>query len=168
MATTIKTLSSEGGFGVNQTKLVTETLDLTNINTFELKNSNYGDVNKKEYILKGLNTSVLTTDGIANIVLESDTINFITANIVAVNPDGSGVYSVRLETTVKCDTSGDVVTLSDHTVINRDNVPDGQTWTVGAYDTGAANAFSYSTVRGGTTDVIKWIAHVSVVAVSWT
>lgn len=167
MATTVKTLSSEGGFGVNQTKLVTENLDLTNINTFELKNSNYSDVNKKEYILRGLNSSVLTTDGIANILLETDSINFITANIVAVNPDGSGVYSVKLENTVKCDNSGDVSTLSEQKFINRDDIPSGQTWSVEAYDSGASNAFSYGTVRGGTTDTIKWIAHVSVVAVSW-
>ena len=70
MATTIQSVNSEGGFGVNQTRLVTDTLDLTNINSFELKNSNFSDVNKKEYILRGLNTSVLTVDGISPIQLQ--------------------------------------------------------------------------------------------------
>lgn len=167
MATTIKTLNSEGGFGVNQTQLVTDTLDLTNINTFELKNSNYTDVNKKEYILRGLNTSVLTVDGINSIILESDSINFITGNIIGVNSDGSGVYSVKVETTVKCDASGDVSTLAQQVSINRDDVPSGQSWSTSVYDTGSNNVFSFSTVRGGTTETIKWIAHVSVVAVSW-
>ena len=76
MATTITSVNSEGGFGVNQTRLVTDTLDLTNINSFELKNSNFGDVNKKEYILRGLNTTVLTLDGITPPSLENNTINF--------------------------------------------------------------------------------------------
>jgi hypothetical protein len=168
MATTIKSVNSEGGFGVNQTKLVTETLDLTNINSFELKNSNFSDVNKKEYILRGLNTAVLTLDGINPITLDSNTINFITGHITAVNPSGTGVYSTKIESVVKCDGSGDVSTLSDLTTIIRDAVPDGQTWSVSTYDTGTANVFSYSTVRSGTTLTIKWIAQVSIVSVSWT
>jgi len=168
MATTIKSVNSEGGFGVNQTKLVTETLDLTNINSFELKNSNFSDVNKKEYILRGLNTAVLTLDGINPITLDSNTINFITGHITAVNPSGNGVYSTKIESVVKCDGSGDVSTLSDLTTIIRDAVPDDQTWSVSTYDTGTANVFSYSTVRSGTTLTIKWIAQVSIVSVSWT
>ena len=167
MATTIQSVNSEGGFGVNQTRLVTDTLDLTNINSFELKNSNFGDVNKKEYILRGLNTSVLTVDGISPIQLDSNTINFITGNIIAVNPSGNGVYSVKLENVVKCDGSGDVSTLSSLTSIVRDAVPDGQSWSVTPYDTGTANVFSYSTVRSGTTLTIKWIAQVSIIAVAW-
>lgn len=167
MATTIQSVNSEGGFGVNQTRLVTDTLDLTNINSFELKNSNFGDVNKKEYILRGLNTSVLTVDGISPIQLDSNTINFITGNIIAVNPSGTGVYSVKLENVVKCDGSGDVSTLSSLTSIVRDAVPDGQSWSVIPYDTGTPNVFSYSTVRSGTTLTIKWIAQVSIIAVAW-
>jgi hypothetical protein len=168
MATTIKSVNSEGGFGVNQTKLVTETLDLTNINSFELKNSNFGDVNRKDYILRGLNTAVLTLDGITPISLDSNTINFITGHIVAVNPTGTGVYSVKLENIVRCDASGDVSTLSDLTTIIRDAVPENQTWSVVPYDTGTPNVFSYSTVRSGTTLTIKWIAQVSIVSVSWS
>lgn len=168
MATTIKSVNSEGGFGVNQVKLVTEDYDLTNINSFELKNSNFSDVSKKDIILRGLNTSVLTIDGISTFELSNNTINFITGNILAVNPTGSGVYSVKLENVVRCDGTGDVSTLSSLTTIIRDAVPDGQTWSVVPYDTGTARVFSYSTVRSGTTQTIKWIAQVSIVSVSWS
>jgi hypothetical protein len=168
MATTITSVNSEGGFGVNQTRLVTDTLDLTNINSFELKNSNFGDVNKTEYILRGLNTTVLTLDGITPPSLENNTINFVTGNIIAVNPTGAGVFSTKIENVVKCDGAGDVSTVSSLTTIIRDNVPDGETWTVVPYDTGTANVFSYSTTRSGTTANIKWIAQVSIVAVAWS
>ncbi len=167
MATTIKTFNSEGGFGVNQTTLVTDTLDLTNINTFELKNSNYSDASRKDYILKGLNTSVLTTDGISLITLPSNTVNFVTSQILGVNPDGSGLYSLKFDSTVKCDSSGDVVVLSEIKSIIKETIPTGQTWSVVSYDSGSSNSFSYSVTRGGTTDVIKWIACVSIVSVDW-
>lgn len=168
MATTIKTFNSEGGFGVNQTTLVTDTLDLTNINTFELKNSNYSDASRKDYILKGLNTSILTTDGIALITLPSNTVNFVTSQILGVNPDGSGLYSLKFDSTVKCDSSGDVSLLSEIKSIIKETIPTGQTWTVSSYDSGSSNSFSYSVTRGGTTDVIKWIACVSIVSVDWS
>lgn len=168
MATTIKTFNSEGGFGVNQTTLVTDTLDLTNVNTFELKNSNYSDVSRKDYILKGLNTSILTLDNIALITLSSSTVNFITSQILGVNPDGSGLYSLKFDSTVTCDDSGDVTVLSELKTIIKDSVPVGQTWTASSYDSGSSNAFSYSVTRGGTSDVIKWIASVSIVSVTWS
>lgn len=167
MATTIKTFNSEGGFGVNQTTLVTDTLDLTNINTLELKNSNYSDVSRKDYILKGLNTSILTLDGIQLITIPSDTVNFITTQILGVNPDGTGLYSLKFDSTVKCDSSGDVSVLSELKTIIKDSVPVGQSWSATSYDSGSANRFSYSMTRGGTTDVIKWVACVSIVSVTW-
>jgi hypothetical protein len=167
MATTIKTFNSEGGFGVNQTTLVTDTLDLKNINTFELKNSNYSDASRKDYILKGLNTSILTTDGISLMTLPSNTVNFVTSQILGVNPDGSGLYSLKFDSTVKCDSSGDVSLLSEIKSIIKETIPTGQTWTVSSYDSGSNNSFSYSVTRGGTTDVIKWIACVSIVSVDW-
>lgn len=168
MATTIKTFNSEGGFGVNQVTLVTDKLDIQNVNTFNLKNSNYNDVSRTDYILKGLNTSVLTLDGTFPIVLASNTINFITGYIVAVNPTGVGHYSVKIESAVTCDTNGDVQVLSEIFTTIKDSIPSGQTWTVASYDAGSANQFSYTTTRGGTTQTIKWIASTQVVSVSWS
>jgi hypothetical protein len=168
MATSIKTFNSEGGFGVNQTTLIDEDLNLLNVNTLQVKNSNYSDLNKTDYILKGLNSTVLTLDGLLSIVVQSNTINFITANIVAVNSDGTGHYSVKIESHVTCDVSGDVSVLSELTTIIKDSVPIGQTWTVISYDSGSSNQFSYNTSRGGTTDTIKWMAYVQVSSVVWT
>jgi len=167
MATTIKTFNSEGGFGINQTTLITDDLDVQNVNTFTLKNSNYNDATKKDYILKGLNTTVLTLDGTLPITLTSGTVNFITGYILAVNGDGTGLYSVKIESTVSCSASGAVSTLSELTTIIKDSIPTGQTWTVETYTSGQSHQFSYSTVRGGTTNVIKWIANVQVVSVVW-
>jgi len=167
MATTIKTFNSEGGFGVNQTTLVTKTLDIENVNTFTLKNSNYSDVSKKDYILRGLNTSILTLDGTFPLTLTSGTINFITAKILAVNTTGTGSYSVKIESTVSCESTGSVSTLSELTTIIKDSIPTGETWTVASYTGGGSHQFSYTTVRGGTIEVIKWIAQVEVVSVVW-
>jgi hypothetical protein len=168
MATSIKTFNSEGGFGVNQTTLIDEDLNLLNVNTLQVKNSNYSDLNKTDYILKGLNSTVLTLDGLVPISLVSNTINFITANIVAVNSDGTGHYSVKIESHVTCDVSGNTSVLSELVTIIKDSVPIGQTWTVISYDSGSSNQFSYNTSRGGTTDTIKWMAYVQVSSVVWT
>jgi len=167
MATTIKTFNSEGGFGVNQVTLVTDKLDIQNVNTFNLKNSNFSDAYRYDYILRGVNTTILTLDGTFPISLASNTINFITGYIVAVNPNGSGHYSVKIESAVTCSSSGDVQVLSEIFTTIKDSVPTNQTWSVTSYDAGTANQFSYSTARGGTTDTIKWIANVQVVTASW-
>jgi len=168
MATTIKTFNSEGGFGVNQVTLVTDKLDIQNVNTFNLKNSNYTDASRTDYILRGLNTSVLTLDGTFPIILASNTINFITGYIVAVNPTGAGHYSVKIESAVTCSSSGDVQVLSELFTTIKDSIPSLETWTVSSYDSGSPNQFSYTTTRGGTTDTIKWIANTQVVTVSWS
>ncbi len=52
------------------------------------------------------------------------------------------------------------------TIIN-DTIPTGETWDAVTYDSGAANRFSYSTTRAGTTVEINWVASVEVVTVSW-
>lgn len=168
MATTIKTFNSEGGFGVNQVALITDKLDIQNVNSFNLKNSNYSDASRTDYILRGLNTAVLTLDGTFPIVLASNTINFVTGYIVAVNSDGSGHYSAKIESAVTCSASGDVQVLSEIFTTIKDSVPTEQTWGVVSYDSGSANQFSYSTTRSGTTETIKWIANTQVVSISWT
>lgn len=169
MASTTKTFNSEGGFGVKQTTLITDTYDLTNVNTFELQNSAYTDCYRKDYILKGLNSSVLSLKPGLNefIHLPSGTINFLTAHVLAANFNGVGLYEVKIETSVKVSSAGDVTALSELRTIIKDSVPSGQTWTISPYDSGLNNEFSYSTIRGGTTDTVKWIVHASVVSVSW-
>jgi hypothetical protein len=164
-----KTFNSEGGFGVKQTTIISDNYDLQNINSFELKNVNYTDVKKSDFILKANNTAILSKSSNQNeyIELQSNTINFITANIVAVGASGTGVYSTRIETTIRCATNGDVSTLSSMVSILRDDVPVGQTWTVENYDTGNAGEFSFDVAANGATGIVKWIAYVQVVSVSW-
>ena len=169
MAVTKQTYNSVGGFSVNETTVINDLRDITNINTLEIKNSNYSDVNKKDYIMKGNNTSILALNGSGStIALSSNTINFITANIVAVNASGNGYFSVKIESHVTCGASGDVQVLSELTTVLKDSVPSGETWSVSSYDAGSANAFSYSSVRGGTATNIKWVAYVQVVSLLWT
>ena len=52
------------------------------------------------------------------------------------------------------------------TTIIKDDIPDGQTWSIDPL--GGTNNFSYNTVRAGTTNTIKWIAHTKVVSIDWT
>lgn len=169
MASTTKTFNSEGGFGVKQSTIITDTYDITNVNSFQLKNTDYNDGFRSDYILKGLDSGILSKKTIGNsyITLPSSSINFITAHITAVNSSGSGIYSLKIESSVKVSSSGDVTSLSELRTIIKDSVPSGQSWTVTFYDSGLANEFSYSTVRGGSTASVKWFAHVSVVSVSW-
>ena len=169
MAVTKQTYNSVGGFAVNETTVINDLRDIKNINTLEIKNSNYTDVNKTDYIMRGNNTAILALSGSGNtIILPSNTINFITANIVAVNTSGSGYYSTKIESHVTCGSSGDVQVLSELITVLKDSVPSGETWSITSYDAGAVNQFSYSSVRGGTVVNIKWIAYVQVVSLQWT
>lgn len=168
MATSIKTFNSEGGFGVDQTTLIDENLNIINANTIQIKNSNYNDLSKIDYILKGLNSTVLTLDNIQPIILESNTINFITAHALAVNSTGTGHYSKKIESHVTCNSSGDVQVLSELTTTIKDSIPVGETWTILSYDSGTENQFSYVSSRGGTTDTIKWMVYVQVATSLWT
>lgn len=164
-----KTFNSEGGFGVKQTTIISDNYDLQNVNSFELKNVNYTDTKKSDFILKALNTAILSKSSTQNayIQLENNTVNFITANIIAVGENGTGIYSTKIETTVKCASNGDVSTLSSLTTIIRDDVPLNQSWSVENYDTGNANEFSFNAEANGATGVVKWISHVQIVSVSW-
>jgi hypothetical protein len=169
MASNLKTLDSVGGFSIDNTEIINELKDVKNVNSLEVKNSFYSDSSTSYYILRGLNTNVLSLDSIGSqIILPSNTINFITANIIGVNDTGGGHISSKLETAVSVDQSGNVQELSSMTTIIKDSIPEGQSWTIEPFDSGAANRYSYSTVRAGTTTTIKWIVYVKVVSVSWT
>lgn len=116
-----------------------------------------------------MNTTILSLDDVGSqIILPSNTINFITANIVGVNDTGGGHLSSKIESAVSVGSTGDVLLLSSMTTIIKDSVPVGQSWTVTPFDAGAANRYSYSTVRAGTTTTIKWIVYVEVVSIAWT
>jgi hypothetical protein len=169
MASNLQTLDSLGGFSIGNTTLVNDKKDIKNANSLEVKNSFYQDSATSYYILRGLNTSILSLDDVGSqIVLPSNTINFITANIIAVNDTGGGHLSSKIESTVSVGSTGTVLELSSMTTIIKDSIPTGQTWTIDPFDGGAANRYSYSTVRAGTTTSIKWVVYVKVVSITWT
>lgn len=169
MATNLKEFDSVGGFSVDKTTVINNTKDVKNVNTLELKNSNFTDSSRTQYILRGLNTAILSLDDVGSqIILPNSTVNFITAHIIGVNNNGGGHYSIKIESNVTCNAVGDVQQLSNMTTVIKDSVPEGQTWLAEAFDGGAANRFSYSVTRAGTTDTIKWIATVDVISILWS
>jgi hypothetical protein len=168
MAQQLRRYDSVGGFSVDKTTVITDTRDIVNANTIELENRFFTDARKVNYILRGLNTSILALDNLGTqIFLESSTINFITSYITGVNDSGGGNYSIKFESAVTCSASGGVQVLSSLTTIIKDSIPAGELWTVIPFDSGASNRFSYSTVRAGTITTIKWIASTEVITVNW-
>jgi hypothetical protein len=168
MASNLKQFDSVGGFSVDKTVVINETKDVKNINTFELKNTNFADSIRTQYILRGTNTSILGLDNSGTqILIPSNTINFVTSHIIGVNSSGGGHYSVKIESNVTCNEVGDVQHLSSLNTIIKDNIPSGQVWTINPFDTGANNRFSYSVFRGGTDALVKWVATVDVVTILW-
>ena len=163
--TTIENFDSVGGFSIDKTTVVDELRNGKDFNTFELKNSSYSDSASTEYILRGINTAVLQLDNNGTLIsIGNNTINFITGNIIAVNPLGQ-VYNAKLESTLFCNASGATSVLSTMTTIIKDDIPEGQTWSIDPL--GGTGTFSYNTVRAGTTNTIKWIAHTKVVSIDW-
>lgn len=169
MATNLKTLDSVGGFSVDNTTVISDKKDVKNVNSVEIKNLFYQDSSTSYYILRGLNTSILSLDDVGSqITLPPNTINFITANIIAVNDTGGGHLSSKIESAVSVGSTGTVQELSSMTTIIKDSIPEGESWTIEPFDSGSANRYSYSTVRAGTTTTIKWIVYVKVVSISWS
>lgn len=165
MATTIEKFDSKGGFSVGKTIVVDELRNAKDINTLELKNSNFTDSNTTRYILRGLNTSTLDLDGLGTkIPIANSTLNFITGNIIAVNDAGT-VYATKFETAVSCDGSGNVNVMSSFQTVIKDDIPSGETWNI--VPTGGTNNFSYNTTRAGTTSTIKWVSSTEVVSIAW-
>ena len=165
MATTREKFDSVGGFSIDKTTVVDELRNAKDLNTLEIKNSFYSDSRNSHFILRGLNTAVLQLDDVGSqIVIDSNTINFVTGHIIAVNPQGT-VYSTKIESTVFADASGNVSVLSSMETTIKDDIPDGQTWSISPL--GGANRFSYSTTRAGTTNTIKWIASTQVISIDW-
>lgn len=169
MASNLKTLDSVGGFSVDQTTLVNETKDLVNINSLEVKSSFFADSSTTHYIMRGINTAVLSTDDVSSsIPLLSETINFIEASVIGVNDDASGIISTKLDSVISVSASGVATELSTMTTTVKDSIPSGQTWTIAPFLGGSANTYSYQTTRAGTTRTVKWFAYVKVVSIDWT
>lgn len=165
MATTKDKFDSVGGFSVNKTIVVDELRNAKDINTLEIKNSEFSDSKTTNYILRGLNTAILQLDNIGTqISIDNNTLNFVTGHIIAANPQGT-VYSEKIESVVKCDNVGTVSILSSMNTIIKDDIPSGQTWSIEPL--GSSNRFSYTTTRAGTTNSIKWVANVQIISIAW-
>lgn len=170
MTTNIKAFNSAGGFGVEDKTIISETFDLKNVNSFEVKNFNHDNCKRVDYLLKNFtNQSTpnsvlsLSASSVSPIILPSGSVNFLTAHALAINSDLSGHYSLKIENTVLVDNFGDVTSLSSLRTILKDSIPQGDTWTITPYDTGGSNQFSYN-VSQSSTDSIIWVSHVQVVS----
>ena len=169
MASNLKTLDSVGGFSVSKTTLVNETKDILNVNSLEVRNSFYTDSSTNHYIMRGVNSGILSVDDVAsNIILPANSINFIETTIVGVNDNASAVLSTRLDSAIQVDAAGYMTELSTMTTTVKDSIPIGQQWTISPFLGGAVFNFSYQTTKTGTSRTIKWVAYVKVVSIDWT
>ena len=165
MASIKEKLDSVGGFSIDKTVVVDENRNGKDFNTLEIKNRHFSDSKIHTFILRGTNTAVLAIDDVGTqISIDSNTVNFITGNILGVNPQGV-VYTAKIESTVHANASGVVTCLSSMTTVIKDDVPSGQTW--GIEPIGSLGRFSYSTTRAGTTNNIKWVVCTQVIAIEW-
>lgn len=165
MAITIEKFDSTGGFSIDKTTIVDELRNAKDINTLEIKNSQFSDSKNSHYILRGQNTAVLALDPQGTqIPLDNSTLNFITGHVIAVNPTGV-TYSAKIESVVFVDAGGNASVSSSMTTVIKDDIPNGQTWDI--VPLGALNRFSYSTTRAGTTNTIKWAASTQVISIAW-
>lgn len=165
MATQLEKFDSTGGFSIDKTTVVDELRNAKDFNSLEIKNSQFTDSSTRNYILRGLNTAVLQLDNVGTqIPIASNTLNFITGNIIAVNPTGV-VYGAKIESVAFANSAGLVSVLSSMNTVIKDDIPAGQTWSIEPL--GATNRFSYSTTRAGTTNVIKWVVSTQVISIEW-
>jgi len=135
------------------------------LNSIEMKNQFYSDSKTTNYILRGVNTATLQLDDVGTqITIDSNTVNFITGHFLGVNPSGV-VYSGKIESAVYCDQVGSVSELSNMLTIIKHDVPVNESWEISSFT--ATNRFSYSTVRTGTVETIKWAVSTEVVSIAW-
>lgn len=170
MTVTTNSFNSEGGFGVKQTVIITEDYDVKNINSFSLQNTEYNsDCVRTDVILKGFDSSILSSSQLQNIYIpvERETINFLTANIIATNQNANGYYSLKLEATVSSNASGDITTLGKLFTVIRENVPSEETWSIDVYDSGNPDQLSLVTSVGAAATTVTWFAHVQIISVSY-
>ena len=165
MATNLEKFESLGGFSVGETVHVDELHNAKEFNSIEMKNSFHTDSKTVNYILRGVNTATLQLDDVGTqITVESNTVNFITGHFLGVNPSGV-VYSGKIESAVYCDGAGATTVLSSMLTIIKHDVPTNESWTIEPFT--ATNRFSYSTVRTGTVETIKWAVSTEVISIAW-
>jgi hypothetical protein len=168
MSSNLRTLDSAGGFSVENSILIDKDKNLKNINSVELQNSFFADAKISQYILRGANTSILSLDDVGSqIILPSNTINFITSKIVAVNESGTGTVCEKIESSIDVSTSGVLTELSSMLTIIKSTIPSSEDWSIVPFTSGSLNRFSYSTTRSGSTITVKWIVFTEVVSISW-
>ena len=165
MATNLEKFESLGGFSVDQTVHIDEEHNAMSLNSIEMKNQFYSDSKTTNYILRGLNTATLQLDDVGtSITIDNNTLNFITGHFIGVNPSGV-VYTGKIESAVYCSGVGAVSELSSMLTIIKHDVPTNESWEITPFT--ATNRFSYSTVRTGTVETIKWAVSTEVISIAW-
>ena len=165
MATNLEKFESLGGFSVDQTVHIDEEHNAMSLNSIEMKNQFYTDSKTTNYILRGLNTATLQLDDVGtSITIDNNTMNFITGHFIGVNPSGV-VYTGKIESAVYCSGAGAVSELSNMLTIFKHDVRTNESWEISSFT--ATNRFSYSTVRTGTVETIKWAVSTEVISIAW-
>ena len=166
MATNLNNFDSLGGFSVGETTHIDKDHNAMSLNSIEMKNLFYTDSKTVNYILRGLNTATLQLDNVGTqITIENSTVNFITGHFLGVNPSGV-VFTGKIESAIYCDGVGATQVLSSMLTIIKDDIPTAESWTI--EPTTATNRFSYSTIRTGTVQTIKWAVSTEVISIAWT
>lgn len=166
MATNLKKFESLGGFSVDETIHIDEEHNAMSLNSIEMKNQFYSDSKTTNYILRGANTATLQLDNVGTqITIDSNTVNFITGHFLGVNPTGV-VFTGKIESAVYCNAAGATSVLSSLLTIIKDDIPVSESWTIVPFT--ATNRFSYSTVRSGTVQTIKWAVSTEVISIAWS
>jgi hypothetical protein len=166
MATNLKKFESLGGFSVDETIHIDEEHNAMSLNSIEMKNQFYTDSKTTNYILRGVNTSTLQLDNVGTqITIDSNTVNFVTGHFLGVNPSGV-VFTGKIESAVYCNAVGATSVLSSLLTIIKDDIPVSESWTIVPFT--ATNRFSYSTVRTGTVQTIKWAVSTEVISIAWS
>jgi hypothetical protein len=169
MAVTTSSFNSEGGFGVKETTILSDEYDLKNINSLSLQNTEYTDCVRTDFVLKGFDSAVLsrTQNGNLFIPVERDTVNFVTAHIIASNASAVGTYSEKLEFSFLSNASGIITTLAKLSTILKDDIPSQESWSIDVYDSGNNDQVSLVSTVGGNSTTVKWVAHLQLVSVSY-
>ena len=166
MSTNLRKFESLGGFSVDETVHIDEQHNAMSLNSIEMKNQFYDDSKTTNYILRGANTATLQLDNVGTqITIESNTVNFITGHFLGVNPTGV-VFTGKIESAVYCNAVGATSVLSSLLTIIKDDIPVSESWTIVPFT--ATNRFSYSTVRTGTVQTIKWAVSTEVISIAWS
>ena len=166
MATNLRKFESLGGFSVDETVHIDKQHNAMSLNSIEMKNQFYDDSKTTNYILRGANTATLQLDNVGTqITIESNTVNFITGHFLGVNPTGV-VFTGKIESAVYCNAAGATSVLSSMLTIIKDDIPSSESWTIVPFT--ATNRFSYSTVRSGTVQTIKWVVSTEVISIAWS